>query len=123
MLNSSKAEVMREGFIDSLDWWNLVVATDGTTLKDGGRPKAKASIPVGLLIVSITTDYPNERNMGDAKRLYKWVGLDSLSTAVHTLGGWPMQVSKASHLLSTTSTRCPQHVTLRWCRIWGLAWL
>ena len=50
ILNSSKAEVMREGFSDSVDWWNLVVAADGSTLKDGGPSQAKASMPVELLV-------------------------------------------------------------------------
>ena len=70
-----------------------MVATDGTTLKDGGRPNTKAPIPVELLIVTITTIYPSKRNLEDVKRLYKWVGLDTLSTAVYMLGGWPMLVS------------------------------
>ena len=95
MLNSSMTEVMREGFSSTLDWWNLVVATEGTTLKDGGHPKANAPIPVELLIVTITTNYPNKRNQEDVKRLYKWVGLDTLSTEVHVLGGWTMLVSNS----------------------------
>ena len=70
MLSSSMAEVMREGFSDTLDWGNLVVDTEGTTLKDGGRPNAKAPIPVELLIVTIITNYPNKRSMDDVKRLY-----------------------------------------------------
>ena len=31
--------------------------------------------------------------MEDVKRLYKWVGLDTISTAGNMLGGWPMLVS------------------------------
>ena len=70
-----------------------MVATEGTVLKEGGRPKAKAPIPVELVIVTITTNHPSKRNQEDVMRLYKWVGLDSLSTAVHMLGGWPLLVS------------------------------
>ena len=87
MLNYSMAEVKRAGFSDTLDWWILVVATEGTVLKEGGRPKAKAPIPVELLIVTITTNYPKKRDHEDFKCLYKWVGLDSLSTADHMLRG------------------------------------
>ena len=83
MLNSSMAEVTRAGFSESLDWCDLVVATEGTVLKEGGRPKANAPIPVELVIVTITTNHPSKRNQEDVKRLYKWVGLDFLSTAVH----------------------------------------
>ena len=43
--------------------------------------------------MTITTNFPHRRNLEDSKRLYKWVGLDSLSTAVHMLGGWPLLVS------------------------------
>ena len=57
MLNSSMAEVTRAGFSDTLDWWILVVAMEDTVLMGGGRPKAKASIPVELVIVIITTNY------------------------------------------------------------------
>ena len=41
----------------------------------------------------ITTNNPNKRNIDDVKRLNKWVGLLSLSPAVHMLGGWPIPVS------------------------------
>ena len=58
MLNSSMAEVTKDGFSDTLDWWNLVAATESTNIKEGGRPKAKTSVPVELLFVTVTTNYP-----------------------------------------------------------------
>ena len=43
--------------------------------------------------MTVTTNYPKKRNQEDTMRLYQWVGLDSLSIAVHILGGWPLLVS------------------------------
>ena len=40
-----------------------------------------------------TTNHPYRRSQEDTKRLYKWRGLDSLTTTVHMLGGWPLLVS------------------------------
>ena len=69
MLNSSMAEVTKVGFSDTMEWWNLVVATEGTVLREGGRPKAMAYIPVELVIAIITTSYPKKRSQEDVKRL------------------------------------------------------
>ena len=77
-----------------------MVATESTDTKEGGRPKAKTAIPVELLIVTITTNYPGKGNQEDSNRLYKWVGLDSLTTAVHMLRGWPLLVSNFTPAVS-----------------------
>ena len=52
-------------FSDTLDWRNLMVATESTSIKVGGRPKAKTSVPVELLVVTVTTNYPMTRNQED----------------------------------------------------------
>ena len=65
MLSSSMAEVTKAGFSATLDWWNLVVATESTSVKEGGRRKAKLSIPVELLVVTVTTNDPKTRDQED----------------------------------------------------------
>ena len=42
-----------------------MVTTESTSIKVGGRPKAKTSVPVELLVVTVTTNYPMTPNQED----------------------------------------------------------
>ena len=69
MLNTAMIEVTRDKFSDTFDWWNLVVATDGSNLKEGNWPKTMIALFVELVVVTITMNYPSKR-----KLTVIWVG-------------------------------------------------